>query len=189
MVYIKSAFISTSLAIALMACGSSHSPKVVQAPSEMVTKVVGGPLEHGHLKPGADVSISYDAPRTIAPGQTGLMTLTFNVPTKNATLSVDFGASDALTLSSRSVMANIDLSTVDAPTHEIDYSSQVEGLHYINAFATLTYANGQSLGRALSLPVQIGESGQIASQKSSGMTVEKRGDKSVIVMDAVETIK
>jgi hypothetical protein len=80
---------------------------------------------------------------------------------------------------------SFDLAGTGPHTVNVAIEAANQGMHYVNINASVTKADGQSMNRVMSIPVQVGDFKQNKARKNSDMTVKD----GIIEMPAQEIIK
>ncbi|MFW5443100.1 MAG: hypothetical protein ACKE51_02180 [Methylococcaceae bacterium] len=141
-----------------------------------------------HGKPGAPIELSYKVPKQKNTGNTVEIELVFITHISEGELNIHIEADNGLIINDLSHSDfNIILAekTTRYPT-SIMVTSVIEGLFYVNIFVNMD-ANGNTLNRTFSVPVQVGES-KHKLKKTGKLSADKHGKK-IMVMPALEVIK
>ena len=141
---------------------------------------------HNYLKPGAGISYTHNLPKDLAPGETAVFQLTLDESYEAGIMSVDIRGEGDVQVFPSSSRASFDMSA--ANTHVTDVSVTVgsSGRHYLNVRALAKTANGQSMPRIFSIPVQ---SGPVKAMKMHDNMQKTATGENIIVMEAQEVIQ
>ena len=141
---------------------------------------------HNYLKPGAGISYTHNLPKDLAPGETAVFQLTLDESYETGIMSVDIRGEGDVQVFPSSSRASFDMSA--ANTHVMDVSVTVgsSGRHYLNVRALANTANGQSMPRIFSIPVQ---SGPVKAMKMHDNMQKTATGENIIVMEAQEVIR
>ena len=182
----KMTILTAILSLGHGACSSASNETVIP---ERVTGYVDGQSPSGHSKIGANVRLDYDAPAKIDPGQIGDVNIDFTVGEGASAVTANFGGSKGLEIISGQNYSS-DASTGELAAHNVTYRADEAGQYYIYAYVNVTRTfNGKSLGRSLSIPVQIGDQAVIKSKSTPSANISSVAGQKVIMMEAEETIK
>ena len=165
---------------------SSQVTVKTSAPHHHSVNNVKSSKPHNYLKPGAGISYTHNLPKDLAPGETAVFQLTLDESYEAGIMSVDIRGEGDVQVFPSSSRASFDMSA--ANTHVMDVSVTVgsSGRHYLNVRALANTANGQSMPRIFSIPVQ---SGPVKAMKMHDNMQKTATGENIIVMEAQEVIQ
>ena len=159
---------------------SSQVTVKTSAPHHHRANNVKSSKPHNYLKPGAGISYTHNLPKDLAPGETAVFQLTLDESYETGIMSVDIRGEGDVQVFPSSSRASFDMSA--ANTHVMDVSVTVgsSGRHYLNVRALANTANGQSMPRIFSIPVQ---SGPVKAMKMHDNMQKTATGENIIVME------
>lgn len=185
-------FLVVAIASLSTACGANIETETVTVETSAVSDIVAE-KEHHHyeasqyMKPGAPVRMSHDFKGFVAPGSSGSVKVTFKSEQKGGTMSVLTSPEGNLSLKRQAALPQeFEMKLSEQQTFDIPFSTQAPGIQYINLVVSTTDAGGQTLGRAFSIPIQVGDPALNPSKPMRDDIVTTPEGEKLIVMDAEE---
>lgn len=163
------------------------------AVADKPTTTVAAQTVEGYAKPGANVKLRHDFSGKLNAGQVGNMSLDLIMPPTDGTVKVSFSSTDGLDILSGGDVSETRIkkaaftseATPMAP-RQIQFRALEDGVYYINAFIDVTSEQGQTLGRVISIPVNVGTA--IRKPSNKGLTIDESSGRSIVIMSADETV-
>jgi len=129
-------------------------------------------------------------------GDLGEMSIDVVIPPTDAIVTVSFTASDGLSLVSGGELETVQV-TREAfanngspiQTRKLQFRANEDGRYYITAFVSVAGASGIKQSRVVGVPVPIGTGQSVKKQPEGILTKSQETGRSIIVMDANETIE
>lgn len=141
----------------------------------------------GYRKPGAALVFADNLPSRIEPDQVVTFQLKVGETYDEGSLVLDLNARE-IELLAHSLQARFDVATGGEHIMDISFRAPAyAGRYYINVIGSVSDQFGLSR-RAHSIAVQVGDSGLNIKPSAPGRIEKMSSGRSVIVMDAVETI-
>jgi len=176
------------------ACGAQSQTDKAAVDAQTVTKQVAVEADHSeahgqYQKPGSPVQMSHNFKGFVTPGANGTVQVTFTSKQRGGTMSVQMSPENGLTLAPRSTVKKFGMDTANdvspsVKTINVPFSTQAPGLQYINIVVDTTDASGQSLGRAFSIPIQVGNPEfNVQKPAPTNIITTPEGEK-LMIMDA-----
>lgn len=175
------------------ACESRMQPVAEQTKiSANVHSSIHSSVSKKHAKPGADIRLVNPAPINLVPDQARSVELELATSKGTGVLQVDVIADEGLTILSQPEHLEFALISNGNYVVPLQLVSQTTGRFYLHFHTSLT-ANGQTLGRSLSVAVQVGDREQVNSQQekmapASSTNSSSANSSDVISLPAQETI-
>ena len=141
---------------------------------------------HNYLKPGAGISYTHNLPKDLAPGETAVFQLTLDESYEAGIMSVDIRGEGDVQVFPSSSRASFDMSAASSHVMDVSVTVGSSGRHYLNVRALANTANGQSMPRIFSIPVQ---SGPVKAMKMHDNMQKTATGENIIVMEAQEVIQ
>ncbi len=171
------------LCFGLSACGSEQ---VASLQTELVPK----PLAvNAYQKPGASIDVVFDAPKSLAVGEYGVLKITVKDYYDSGTAQLEARAEEGLHFVSETGRKDLDLATNKPFEWELDIVGSRDGVFNVNVSAMVDLPDGRKTGRAYSGRVIIGDPAKAKANPNKGMNGILSSDGRTIKMQAQEVIK
>ncbi len=169
------------LSAALSACssGQSLSPDDVKM----------APDASSYQKPGAAIDVSFEAPKSLAGGEYGVLKITVKDYYAAGTAYLEARPEDGVRFVSETARKELSLSTNEPFEWELDIIGSRDGVFYVNVTAMVDLPGGEKTGRAYSGRIVIGDPAKAKIDPQKGMNGTLSSDGRSIVMQAEEVIK
>lgn len=185
-------FLVVAVASLSTACGAQSNVKTASVDlSATADAAAEKDMHHAensqYMKPGAPVRMSHDFKGFVTPGSSGTVNVSFISEQKGGTMAVQTASEGNLSLRREAaVPQEFEMKLSGQQSFSIPFSTQAPGVQYINLMVTTTDAGGQTLGRAFSIPIQVGDPAMNPSKPMRDDIVTTPEGEKLIVMDAEE---
>lgn len=180
---------SLALGVFVSAC-AQHSGETVSTATELTEAKVQLAPPITTVKPGASVTFSHPAVKSLDIGENGSVTLTVNEGYPSGVLTLEASGEEGIEVFGAGAIARIDMA--DATTHSwrVDFQATADGVHYVQVMATAEPKGGLVERRAYAVRVNAGDwaSAQAKTQAEKPMLMLE-GDVAAVTMEAQETIE
>ena len=140
------------------------------------------------VKPGASVTFSHEAVKTLDVGENGAVTITVNEGYPTGTLTLEATGGDGLEVFGATRVTEVAMSDVTTHTWRVDFQPQAAGVHYVNVLATARPGPGVIETRAYA--VRVNADNWASAKAEAAMPTEMLSDDTPAVMlKAEETIE
>lgn len=140
------------------------------------------------VKPGASVTFSHPAVKTLAVGDNGAVEITVNEGYPSGTLTLEATGGEGLDVFGANRVAQLSMSDVTTHTWRLEFQPQTDGVHYINVQATARPEAGVFETRAYAVRVNAGEWASAKAQAAMPMEMLDN-ETPAVMLEAQETIK
>lgn len=185
-------FLIVAIASLSTACGAQIDAKTAAVEASATADAVAAKEKHHnetsqYIKPGAPVRMSHDFKGFVTPGSNGSVNVSFKSEQKGGTMSVQTSSEGNLSLRREVALPQeFEMKLSEQQSFDIPFTAQAPGLQYINVMVSTTDAGGQTLGRAFSIPIQVGDPALNPSKPMRDDIVTTPEGEKLIVMDAEE---
>ena len=177
----------------LALCSSILLVSCSSAVADKTTTIVAAQTVEGYTKPGASVKLRHDFSGKLNAGQVGNMSLDMIMPPTDGTVKVSFSSTDGLDILSGGDVSETRI-TKSAFTSEaapmaprqLQFRALQDGVYYINAFIDVTSEQGQTLGRVITIPVNVGTA--VRKPSNQDVAIDESSGRSIVIMSAEETV-
>lgn len=141
--------------------------------------------KHGHdhsgefqtVKPGANLSMSFELRSSVAAGETGTLDLRFREVYDRGRLTlVASSDSDGLDIYGPTSETTRDLSVPGPKDWNVLFTADKEGIHYINVLATVEIPGEPVVSRAFSARVEVGDTAAAIAARELDVDVVTQSD-------------
>ena len=140
------------------------------------------------VKPGASVTFSHQAVKTLEVGENSAVTITVNEGYPTGTLTLEATGGDGLEVFGATRVTEVAMSDVTTHSWRVDFQPQSAGVHYVNVLATARPGPGVIETRAYAVRINAGD--WASAKAEAAMPTEMLSDDMPAVMlKAEETIE
>lgn len=147
------------------------------------------PTTAATVKPGAGVTMNYEAPQNLEIGQYGVLRLNFSEFYNAGTLRLEARPEEGLRFISEVAEKEISLASGNAHEWELDVTSNKDGIYYVSIFATVKTPEGSDESRAFSARVDVGDITKVGAHKSRVQNGILSQDGKSVILEAEEIIR
>lgn len=140
------------------------------------------------VKPGASVTFSHQAVKTLEVGENGAVTITVNEGYPTGTLTLEATGGDGLEVFGATRVTEVAMSDVTTHSWRVDFQPQSAGVHYVNVLATAKPEPGVIETRAYAVRVNAGDWAN-AKAEAAMPTEMLSDDMPAVMLKAEETIE
>ena len=177
----------------LALCTSTMMVSCSSAVADKPTTIVAAQTAEGYTKPGASVKLRHDFSGKVNAGQVGNMSLDLIMSPTDGTVTVSFSSTDGLDILSGGDVSETQIKkaaftdeTAPMAPRQLQFRALEDGVYYINAFIDVTSEQGQTLGRVITIPVNVGTA--VRKPSNQDLTIDESSGRSIVTMSADETV-
>jgi len=189
-------FLAAAIVVLGTACGVQSQTETASVETLTEAEVVAAKEKRHaeqsqYIKPGAPVRMSHNFKGFVTPGSNGNVQVKFTSKQQGGTMSVQMSSEGGLAMSNKAAQQNFEMKSdnglaLSEQTLDIPFSTQAPGLKYINIVVNTMDASGQSLGRAFSIPIQVGDPALNPAKPTPDNLITTPEGEKLIIMDAEE---
>lgn len=141
------------------------------------------------VKPGASITMNYEAPQNLGVGQYGILKLSFSDSYNAGTLKLEARPDEGLRFVSEVAEKEMSLAGNKANEWELDVTSSKDGIYYVSIFAVVKLPNGSESSRSFSARIDVGDITKAGANSPNKISGTLSSDGGIVIMEAEEIIR